>query len=240
MTAKLRVSEVYLSIQGEGPRVGQPTVFVRFAGCNLRCPGWACDTPHAIDPKLFTKDSEFLSPEEIVLRVKEVAPHGAGICYTGGEPFLRDHQALEALVELLARAGYTTQEAFTNGTIKFPAWVYDWMYLVMDYKLHGAGEEANIHGTEGVHATRILNIQRMSEGDVVKFTIASPRDYLEAAKAAEAIRKGINSIVEFNYGVVWGKLEAKDLIEWVLRDGHDWIYSHQLHNVIWDRDKRGI
>lgn len=237
--SKLRVSEIYLSIQGEGPNVGQATVFVRFAGCNLRCPGWACDTPHAIDPKIFSKDSKFMDPEEILAEVERVAPHGANICYTGGEPFLRDHEALEALVELLAGRGYAKQEAFTNGLIVFPDWVYDWVYLVMDYKLAGAGEEASIWGAEGVQANRIANIRRMSDGDVVKFTIASPADYVEAVQEFGKLRE-INPAVEFNYGVVWGKLEASELIEWVLRDGWDWVYSHQLHNVIWDREKRGI
>jgi organic radical activating enzyme len=182
-----------------------------------------------------------MEPEEIAAKVEEVAPHGANICYTGGEPFLRDLEALHTLVELLARKGYTTQEAFTNGTIVYPSWVFDWMYLVMDWKLGGSGEtlEARSGAPEGVESNRKLNASRMSEGDVVKFTIASEDDYNEAVEYANKLST-FNAAIEFNYGVVWDKISPARLIEWVLRDGHDWIYSHQLHNVIWDRDKRGI
>jgi len=237
---KLRVSEVYLSIQGEGPRVGESTVFVRFAGCNLRCPGWACDTPHAIDPAIYTKDAQLLTPQEIVELVVEASHPGTNICYTGGEPFIQNSETLCELSDALTVAGYPTQEVFTNGTLEFPEWAYEVLYFVMDYKLSGSGEEGNIHGTEGVQATRIKNIQRMNEGDVVKFTIASRADYEEACMSYPHLQKD-NPHIDFYYGVVWGKLEAGDLIAWVLEDGLTaWMYTHQLHNVIWSRDMRGI
>ncbi len=237
---KLRVSEVYLSIQGEGPRVGSPTVFVRFAGCNLRCPGWACDTPHAIDPALYRLDAKLLTTEEIVQQVEDVAPTGSNICYTGGEPFLQNHDALQALVLALSKKGYVVQEVFTNGTLEYPEWVYEWIHLVLDWKLTGSGEVAGILGTAGVQGSRMKNVERMSEGDVIKFTIADGHDYDEAKDWYGLLGK-TNPHVDFIYGVVWGKLEASQLIEWVLRDGLvEWTYSHQLHNVIWDRTKRGI
>lgn len=236
---KLRVSEVYLSIQGEGPRVGSPTVFVRFAGCNLRCPNWACDTPHAIDPTLYRLDAKLLTVEEIVQQVEDVAPHGADICYTGGEPFLQNHDSFQQLVIALAKKGYLTQEAFTNGTLRYPDWAYDELLLVLDWKLTGAGEDFS-PGANSWHDTRMKNLEGLSEGDVVKFTIADGNDYDEA-KNWYNILGSANPEVDFIYGVVWGKLEAKDLIEWVLRDGLvEWTYSHQLHNVIWDRSERGI
>jgi 7-carboxy-7-deazaguanine synthase len=237
---KLRISEVYLSIQGEGPRVGCPTVFVRSAGCNLRCPGWACDTPHAIDPALYRLDAQLLTPTEVADQVEQVAPDGANICFTGGEPFLQTNKAFGELVVDLEARGYKNLEVFTNGTIEFPEWAYDSLFIVMDWKLEGAGESVNIQGTEGVQATRLKNVERMNEGDVVKFTIASEADYKEATTAYWKLHE-LNSKVEFIYGVVWDKLKASTLIEWVLRDGLvEWTYSHQLHNVIWDRSKRGI
>lgn len=237
---KLRVSEIYLSVQGEGPRVGAPTVFVRFAGCNLRCPGWPCDTPHAIDPQIFRTDAKLLTAEEIVAKVEEVAPGGADICYTGGEPFLQHNDTLKVVVETLAKEGYPTQEAFTNGTLEYPEWAYEWMFLILDWKLTGAGEEVNILGTEGTQSTRMKNVERMNEGDVVKFTIKNKADYEEAKRWYPLLLRH-NSKVNFIYGVVWGALEASQLIEWVLHDELvEWTYSHQLHNVIWDRSKRGI
>jgi 7-carboxy-7-deazaguanine synthase len=240
VTTKLRVSEIYLSIQGEGPRVGAPTVFIRFAGCNLRCPDWACDTPHAIFPELFRKDAKLLTTEEIVKEVERVAPGGANICYTGGEPFLQNHEALQALVEAFPREGYQTQEAFTNGTLEYPDWAYEHIFFVTDWKLTGSGEEANIFGTEGTQKTRLKNVERMNVGDTVKFTIAHEKDYEEAQFWYNNLHQ-LNPNIEFIYGVVWGHLEPKDLIRWVLRDQLvEWTYSHQLHNVIWDRTERGI
>jgi 7-carboxy-7-deazaguanine synthase len=236
---KTRINEVYISIQGEGPRVGAPTVFIRFAGCNLRCPGWACDTPHAIDPALYRVDSKLLSATEVGELVEASAPFGANVCFTGGEPFLQNGEALKEIVDELKHRELMVFEVFTNGTLEFPDWAYDDLYFVMDWKLGGAGENDYLKNVK-INATRIKNVQRMNEGDVVKFTIASYEDYQEAKEAYNNLTT-LNVAVEFIYGVVWGKLEAKNLIEWVLRDGLvEWTYSHQLHNVIWDRDKRGI
>lgn len=236
--SKLRVSEVYLSIQGEGPRVGNPTVFIRFAGCNLRCPGWPCDTPFAIDPTIFRSDAKLLTTEEIVARVWEAAPHGANICFTGGEPFLQNTDSLKALSDALVGEGFLIQEVFTNGTLLFPDWALDSFYFVMDFKLPGSGEDANIEGTEGVGYTRRQNLMNIGNGDVIKFTIADRADY-DYAKEVYAATQTFE--VDFYYGVVWGKLAASELIGWVLFDGlTEWIYTHQLHNVIWDRTRRGI
>jgi len=65
----MRLSELYTSIQGEGPRVGQPVQFMRFAGCNLRCPSWPCDTQHAIDAARYRHEWETVTPEELAGRV---------------------------------------------------------------------------------------------------------------------------------------------------------------------------
>lgn len=240
MTAKLRISEVYLSIQGEGPRVGTPTVFVRSAGCNLRCPGWPCDTPHAIDPAVFRLDAQLLTPSEVADKVEAIAPIGGNICFTGGEPFLQNHTAFYELVVDLEARGYNTFEVFTNGTLEFPVWAFEHLHFIMDWKLPGAGEEEVLSGAEGCESVRLENFKQLGEGDVVKFTIADEEDY-EQAKEWYIFLSQQNLNVEFIYGVVWGKLEASQLIEWVLRDGLvEWTYSHQLHNVIWDRSKRGI
>lgn len=236
--AKLRVSEVYLSIQGEGPRVGHPTVFIRFAGCNLRCPGWPCDTPFAIDPTIFRSDAKLLATDEIVAQVKAAAPHGANICFTGGEPFLQNSDSLRDLSDALAVESFLIQEVFTNGTLRFPEWALDSFYFIMDFKLPGSGEEASIEGTEGVGYTRRQNLMALGDGDALKFTIADRADYEYAKEVYAAARY---YPFDFYYGVVWGKLEASELISWVLTDGLvEWIYTHQLHNVIWDRTKRGI
>lgn len=230
---KLRLSEVYLSVQGEGPRVGRPTVFVRFAGCNLKCPLWPCDTPHAIDPKLYRQDSRLLEPAEVAERIVAVATPGSNICYTGGEPFLQNHQALMELNNLIWK-DFKIQEVFTNGTLEFPDWALDNMYFVMDWKLPGSGDSS-----VGI-SQRWANFKELREGDAVKFTIASREDY-EFARAIymeESFKK--RGAVDVYYGVVWGKVTNEELIGWVLADKLPWIHNMQVHNYIWDREKRGI
>lgn len=106
----MRINEIFYSLQGEGFWTGTPMVFVRFAGCNLKCP--FCDTRHEAYAEM--------TEEEIV---EEVARHGAGrVCITGGEPCL---QVTESLVEMLHAKGLKVHME-TNGTLLPPANV-DWV-----------------------------------------------------------------------------------------------------------------
>jgi 7-carboxy-7-deazaguanine synthase len=238
MSTEIRLSEVYLSVQGEGPRVGSRTVFVRSGGCNLRCPGWPCDTPHAIDPKLYRNEWTPTSPAEVVAQVSKIDPSAmANICFTGGEPFLQSSRAMYDTVQLLIEGGWTPCEVFTNGTIYFPDWSIDELYFIMDWKLPGSGEKL----TELQERTRSDNLGRIGavEGNAVKFTIADRNDY---DCALETWRSALDEgpTLSFYYGVVWGKLEPATLIEWALADNLPWLYNHQIHNVIWNREERGI
>src|SRR3954447_7016111 len=109
----VRISEIYVSVQGEGPRTGQGTCFVRFGGCNLRCPGWPCDTLYAVDISHRREwkrhsDSEVLSS---ILRICEELSV-SNVCLTGGEPFIQPHGALGRIVEGLRGRGISV-EAFT-------------------------------------------------------------------------------------------------------------------------------
>lgn len=240
----MRVSEVYLSVQGEGPRVGKPTVFVRFAGCNLRCPGWPCDTPHAIDPAKYRHEWQDVTSGRVVEMVlDQTSSEFPNICFTGGEPFLQNHEELELIVDALAEEGYTTFEVFTNGTIDFPEWHTEHLHVVMDWKLTGSGEI--ITGSHGMrfHEARMRNLDRLDAGDAVKFTIKDRQDYEEAKVYYEdyAIRHGSKlSTPTFFYGPVWGKIQPKQLVEWVLEDELDWQLNIQVHNIVFDRNERGI
>src|SRR6266498_4505304 len=130
----MRLVEVYTSIQGEGVNVGKPTQFVRFGGCNLRCEGWACDTPFAIYPKEYRHTWEKLEPQEVYDRIASWPKH---VCLTGGEPHLQPVSELIALSNFLRYGDYTF-EVFTNGT--YPLVLNDCSY-VMDWKLLGSGED---------------------------------------------------------------------------------------------------
>jgi 7-carboxy-7-deazaguanine synthase len=240
VTLALRLSEVYLSIQGEGPRVGHRTVFVRTGGCNLRCPGWPCDTPHAIFPDKFRSEWVSTSPQDVVDKVRTVDNESwpANVCFTGGEPFLQNSQAFYDTIVLLREAGYTTFEVFTNGTLRFPDWALEELHFIFDWKLPGSGETFDRNELQRM---RCDNLERAAaiEGNVVKFTIADWDDYDCAVETYRNLIEG-QTALEVYYGAVWGKQKASALIEWVLEDKLPWVYNHQIHNVIWDREKRGI
>lgn len=109
-----KVNEIFYSLQGEGFWTGTPMVFVRFSGCNLRCP--FCDTDFAA----FTE----MEADEILSAVRAAGGACRRICLTGGEPAL---QLDEALVRLLKAEGYTLHIE-TNGTRELPEGL-DWITL---------------------------------------------------------------------------------------------------------------
>lgn len=230
----MRVSEIYLSVQGEGPRVGRPTVFLRFGGCNLRCAGWPCDTQHAIDPK-FRKEWKKMGIEEVVQAVR-LAGEGIGaynVCYTGGEPFLQNNEELMHLTERLRELREIgTIECFSNGALAYPPWAWEWIYFVLDWKLPGSGELTN-------SINRIENVKQMEDLDhAIKFTIKNKNDY-ETAKEVAA-KYELEEHFDVYYGVVWNEITNSQLIDWVLADRLPWIFTMQVHNHVWDRRKRGI
>lgn len=227
---KLRVSEIYVSIQGEGPRTGQQTIFLRFAGCNLRCPGWPCDSPHAIFPDKYRDEWRSVSVEDLVeeLAVIDKGRH-LNICMTGGEPFLQPHELLKSLVERTYEAHVI--EVFTNGTIEYPEWAFEYLYFVMDWKLPGSGENPN-------DPVRLVNLKRLQPGDAVKFVCTGRADFVEAFKLwAGHIKDGNRELIVYA-GVAWGKMDPKDLVQWMLDDSVPWRLNLQQHQYIWPPNER--
>lgn len=102
----LSLHSIFRSIQGEGPYVGRPAIFVRFAGCNLHCP--LCDTDHAHKFEA--------TPQELADMVKAYAGVGDMVVLTGGEPFRQDPEALEEFIRLLIDR-FETIQVETNGTL---------------------------------------------------------------------------------------------------------------------------
>lgn len=120
----IKINDIFYSIQGEGVRVGTPTIFVRFSGCNLCCE-W-CDTRHH-------KPSIEMTIPEIIARVKKLSSGGCKeVCITGGEPSLQTNE-LELLIIHLDDAGYKISIE-TNGTIPFRAFGFHSPRLVISPK----------------------------------------------------------------------------------------------------------
>ncbi|NPA53674.1 MAG: 7-carboxy-7-deazaguanine synthase QueE [Aquificae bacterium] len=103
---KMKVVEIFRTVEGEGSWVGYPVSFIRLEGCNLRCP-W-CDTPYSYDGKTYKE----MSLEEIFLEIEKFGLKR--LCITGGEPFLTEE--LPSLVEMFLKHGYKVLIE-TNGTL---------------------------------------------------------------------------------------------------------------------------
>jgi len=234
MAELLRLLEHYPSIQGEGPRTGRPTQFVRFAGCNLRCPKWPCDTPYAIFPKLYRGEQQRVSVNGLYADIcKMTAETGAeNICLTGGEPMLQPAGAINELIDTLAFY-HTPVEMFSNGTLPYTDVVTDYCSVVMDWKLPGSGEDMD-------NPIRLANFQALKEagGHVIKFTC---RDELDLQHALRLYRKYKMKDFGLVYcGPVWSgaTVTAADITSFILHNHLPWHLNVQLHKFIWEPDAR--
>lgn len=233
----LRVSEIYASFQGEGPNTGRPTTFVRFAGCNLKCPGWPCDTPYAIDPKIFNKEQVTYTP----LALAQVATKydTNNICFTGGEVFIQPIHDLQSLMEDLqnSHTAECSLEVFTNGTKHISPRVRNLLdTIVLDWKLPGSGED--ISRSWGPDTNLWRNIQALGPKDAIKFTIKDRKDYEVAKERYEWLRKQDTKGGVVYCGVVWGHIDTSELAGWILEDHLPWNLNVQVHKYIWPPDAR--
>lgn len=233
----LRLNEHYTSIQGEGLRVGTLTQFVRFSGCNMRCPGWPCDTPHAIFPEQW-KDDPKLDPGWLAEKIQEeFQRYGAkNICFTGGEPFMQKHDDIIELIELLHRWDVTYSfEFFTNGSYPFPNWIHEHNTLIMmDWKLRGSGE------ADTRLAERLDNAKKLTYIDGIKFVCKNYVDFSDAVRIAKQLRmEGVTA--SYWLGCAWGASEAV-LVDWLKGEPSDvgFRINVQLHKYLWPDQDRGI
>lgn len=228
----LRLSELYTSIQCEGPNVGRLTQFVRFAGCNMRCPGWPCDTQHAIEPSLYMAPggSEKLDARELFERVQTNAVKG--ICLTGGEPFLQRTAALQEFVEMLSETYYQI-ECFTNGSFIYPDWALRNIQFIMDWKLGGSGEAQTNYNE------RMNNALKLKRSDNIKFVVKDVPDLEEAAtEYLHLVSRGC--IAQFWVGSAWDTIDTDSLIDFAVSNKFPWKINVQIHKYLWDPNKRGV
>jgi len=210
---RLKVTEIFHSLQGEAQYAGMPTVFVRLTGCPLRCQ--YCDTAYAFH------GGEWWTIPDIVARVAEFGAHD--VCVTGGEP-LAQRQCLTLLRELSDRGFRVSLE--TSGALSV-AEVDARVARVVDVKTPGSGEEArNLYP----------QLQELRDPDQVKFVICSRADYeWSRAKLAELGLAGRCGVL---FSPSHGQVEPRALAEWVLADRLPVRFQLQLHKILWG-DERG-
>jgi len=231
----LRLVEHYVSTQGEGPRVGTPTQFVRFAGCSMRCPGWPCDTPFAIEPSIFMKagNSYKRTVEELVADIVEKAAEtGArNICLTGGEPFLQKQELMDQLTESLADKDFEI-EAFSNGSFVYSPLALYHVQFMMDWKLNGSGEG------ESYLTERTINALNLGTGDGIKFVCKDENDFKQAIKVWNTLKDEVDGGLIFWVGAAWDVFPESRVVELVLEHKLPWKLNVQVHNFIWPANER--
>jgi len=223
--------ELYKSVQGESSFAGLPCIFVRLAGCNLRC-AW-CDSEYT-----FTGGKPF-SEDEIVAQIEALAPCRL-IEFTGGEPMLQAKELLPLMHRLL-KENYTLMIE-TSGERPL-AEVPKAVHKIVDVKCPGAGAAAN--------SFRLENLAALTQNDEVKFVISSREDY---EFARDFIREhDLNSKAG---GILLSPafvqtpspqrtadnmaLDPRKLVEWMLADGLNARLSLQIHKFIWEPMKKGV
>ena len=208
MTFRLRITEIFRSLQGEADTAGIPTVFVRLTGCPLRCQ--YCDTAYAFH------GGDWASLEEVLQQVRDFdTPY---VCVTGGEPL-----AQKGCIELLKRlcdAGLRVSLE-TSGAMPLDL-VDPRVVKVVDVKTPGSGEEAR---------NRYEELQQLQVKDLVKFVICSREDYEWSRAKLDELKLAGRCTVLFSPS--HEQLPPGRLADWVLEDHLPVRFQIQLHKYLW-------
>ena len=224
--------ELYKSVQGESSFTGVPCIFVRFAGCNLRC-GW-CDSEYTFTGgKPFTED-------EVLAQIEALQPCPL-IEFTGGEPMLQARELLP-LMQRLLDAGTFTLMMETSGERPL-ADVPKAVHKIVDVKCPGAGAAAG--------SFNMANLDALTKKDEVKFVLSHradyefARDFIREHKLEEkcggillspAFHKAPSELRTTDNAV----LDPRLVVEWMLADGLPARLSLQIHKYIWEPRKKGV
>lgn len=206
--SRLRITEIFYSLQGETRTVGIPTVFVRLTGCPLRC-GY-CDTTYAF------QGGEWWELQTILDEVARYDCHYVTV--TGGEPL-----AQKSCVELLSKlcdAGYEVSLE-TSGALDIAS-VDARVIKVVDIKTPGSGESDKWHAE---------NLSYLNPHDQIKFVICDRDDYDWARNMMQ--QHNLTTLCEVLMSPIHGKLEARTLADWILADRLNVRMQIQLHKYLW-------
>lgn len=210
---RLRITEIFLSLQGEADAVGWPTVFVRLTGCPLRCS--YCDTEYA-----FT-GGETLTLTQIIEQVSALGvPH---VCVTGGEPL--SQKAVQPLMSSLCELQYNVSLE-TSGALPIDD-VDKRVSIVMDLKTPSSDEvEKNLYS----------NLQHLKNSDQIKLVIADRADYDWSKKIIE--ERALCDRATVLLSPAFGQLQARELAQWIIDDRLNVRMQLQLHKILWG-DEQG-
>lgn len=257
--SKFKVVEIFRSISGESVNSGEPAVFIRLYGCNLRCkysevPGEYCDTPYGYEGDNYT----LMTADEIYTEVDKLSNNYHGlVVLTGGEPLLHSNVG-ELLRQLLESDNHFRVEVETNGSLPIiPILKYLRMYksshslhrlyFTFDYKCPSSGMQPQMMPID----TYIENINSAISSYkckcVVKYVVKTKEDLETAAKISNTILSKANWDVHLNHNLyfyispVFG-VALPSIVSYMLEDPvlSRCRFQLQIHKYIWDPSLRGV
>ena len=211
---KLKINEIYHSIQGESTYMGMPCIFIRLTYCNLRCT--YCDTEYAF------YDGKEMTIKEILSKIKSFNCKTVEV--TGGEPLAQDG-CIELLNKLISKGYKVLLE--TSGSISITK-VPNGIIKIVDFKCPSSKmEDRNLWSI----------VDELSDNDQIKFVIGDRNDYEWSCKMIE--KHNLNRWVNL-FSPVFDKIKPKTIVEWILEDGIDVRFQLQMHKYIWNPEKQGV
>lgn len=226
----MRVVEHFISINGEGRRAGELSLFIRFAGCNLDCR--YCDTKWANQADV---PYESYATEELFRLIKN--SDVKNVTLTGGEPLLQEDMPI--LLNMLRGESALRIEIETNGSVDIAPFLeidesnkkQDNVTFTIDYKMASSGMEDRMCSS---------NYQRLRSTDTVKFVVGSRKDMIKGKEIIEEyhlIEKGC----AIYFSPCFGDIEPSEIVEFLVEQCmNDVKLQLQLHKYIWEPDKRGV
>ena len=205
---RLRITEIFYSLQGETRTAGWPTIFIRLTGCPLRCT--YCDTEYAF------QGGEWMEIESIIENIQQYGT--SYVTVTGGEPL-----AQKNCLSLLSRLCDLNYEVSleTSGAISIKE-VDTRVSRVVDVKTPGSGEcDKNLYD----------NFSELNPHDQLKFVICDRADYEWAINIIEQYQ--LNKICEVWFSSSFDQVDAVELADWILQDQLNVRFQLQLHKILW-------
>ena len=205
---KLKVNEIFYSLQGESSYVGLPTIFIRLTGCPMRCN--YCDTEYAFNVgKNLTIDKILESIDKYKTK---------NVTVTGGEP-LAQKECWDLLTILCDKKYEVSLE--TGGAISISK-IDERVKIILDIKTPTSGEDKNNHWD---------NLKLIKPTDEIKFVVTDRKDYIWAKEIL--FRERLNEKALVLISPAYGDIDPKELAGWILQDNLPVRFQIQLHKVIW-------
>lgn len=211
MSARLKLTEIFLSIQGEANSVGWPTVFVRLTGCPLRCQ--YCDTAYAFH------GGEWWSLPAVLERVASFDTRH--VCVTGGEPLAQ--KGCAELLKSLCDAGYSVSLE-TSGALDIGN-VDSRVTRVVDVKTPGSNE---------VTRNRLENLELLRADEQIKFVVCSREDFEWSRDLVRS--RSLDQRCTVLFSPSHGQVEPRELAQWILEERLPVRLQVQLHKYLWGNE----